>query len=284
MSDNDDPNWTMEIHSHSGWFDTDLSELWRYRDLILLFVRRDFVAYYKQTVLGPLWFLLQPLFTTIVFTIIFSNIAHISTDGVPPFLFYLAGTVGWSYFANCMTQTSNTFIVNAGIFGKVYFPRLVVPISVVISNLFTFAIQFGLFLIFLVFFNLTGSSLEPNVWILIIPLLIVQMAALGLGMGILISSMTTKYRDLALALTFGVQLWMYATPVVYPLSQIPAQWQWLFALNPMTAVIETFRYAFLGSGAIQPWMLGMSLGMTILILAVGIVLFSRMEKTFMDTI
>jgi lipopolysaccharide transport system permease protein len=280
----DDSDWTMVIRSRSGWFDIDLSELLRYRDLILLFVRRDFVAYYKQTVLGPLWFLLQPLLSTVVFTVIFSNIAHISTDGLPPFLFYMSGTVAWTYFANCMTQTSNTFITNAGIFGKVYFPRLVVPIAVVISNLITFAIQFGLFLVFLLYFYLQGSVIHPNVWLLLLPILLVQMAALGLGVGILISSMTTKYRDLTLALAFGVQLWMYATPVVYPLSQISTKWQWFFALNPMTAVIETFRYAFLGSGAIQPWILGVSFGMTILILVIGIVLFSRVEKTFMDTI
>jgi lipopolysaccharide transport system permease protein len=274
----------MKIRSRSGWFDIDIAELWRYRDLILLFVRRDFVAYYKQTVLGPLWFLLQPLFTTVVFTLIFSNIAHISTDGLPPFLFYMAGTVAWAYFAGCMTQTSNTFIANAGIFSKVYFPRLVVPVSVVISNLLSFAIQFGLFLLFLFYFYLNGSPVQPNYWILLTPILLIQMAALGLGMGILISSMTTRYRDLALALGFGVQLWMYATPIVYPLSQIPAHWQWLFALNPMTAVVETFRYAFLGSGGIQPWMLGVSFSMTILILAGGIILFSHIEKTFMDTI
>lgn len=280
----DDSNWTMEIRSKSGWFDIDLSELWRYRDLIILFVKRDFVAFYKQTVLGPLWFLLQPLLTTVIFTIIFSNIAHISTDGLPPFLFYMAGTVAWTYFASCMTQTSNTFINNAGIFGKVYFPRMVVPISIVISNLLTFAIQFLLFLVFAGYFYLKGSALHPNLWIVLFPFLLIQMAALGLGMGILISSMTTKYRDLALALGFGAQLWMYATPVVYPLSQIPAKWQWLFALNPMTAIVETFRYMFLGSGAIQPWMIGVSLGMTILILSLGIVLFSRVEKTFMDTI
>ncbi|MDD1681518.1 MAG: ABC transporter permease [Methanoregula sp.] len=250
----------------------------------MLFVQRDFIAYYKQTVLGPLWFILQPLFTTVVFTIIFSSIAHIPTDGFPPFLFYLSGTIAWTYFATCMTKTSNTFMANAGIFGKVYFPRLVVPISIVISNLISFAIQFGLFLIFLLWFYLNGSTIQPNVWILLTPLLLVQMAALGLGMGILISSLTTKYRDLALAFGFGVQLWMYATPVVYPLSQIPAQWQWLFALNPMTAIVETFRYAFLGSGAIQSWMLGVSLGMTILVLILGIVLFSRVEKNFMDII
>jgi lipopolysaccharide transport system permease protein len=279
-----DSDWTMEIRSRSGWFDINIAEIWHYRDLIALFVQRDFIAYYKQTVLGPLWFLLQPLFTTVVFTIIFSSIARIPTDGIPPFLFYLSGTIAWTYFATCMTKTSNTFMANAGIFGKVYFPRLVVPISIVISNLISFAIQFGLFLIFLIWFYLNGSTVQPNVWIILTPLLLVQMAALGLGMGILISSLTTKYRDLALALGFGVQLWMYATPVVYPLSQIPAQWQWLFALNPMTAIVETFRYAFLGSGAIQPWMLGVSLGSTVLILVLGIVLFSRVEKNFMDII
>jgi len=280
----DDSDWTMVIRSRKGWFDIDVSELWRYRDLIVLFVRRDFVAYYKQTILGPLWFLLQPLLSTIVFTVIFSRIANIPTDGLPPFLFYMAGIVPWTYFASCLTQTSSTFITNAGIFGKVYFPRIVVPVSVVITNLLTFAIQFGLFLVFLLYFYLQGSIIHPNVWILLVPVLLFQMAALGLGMGILISSMTTKYRDLTYALGFGVQLWMYATPIVYPLSQIPAKWQWLIALNPMTAIIETFRYAFLGSGAIQPWVLGVSFAMTILILAIGIVLFSRVEKTFMDTI
>ncbi|MBN1166318.1 MAG: ABC transporter permease [Methanospirillaceae archaeon] len=274
----------MEIRPQCGWFNIDLAELWRYRDLIFLFVRRDFVAVYKQTILGPIWFLIQPLFTTIVFTVIFSNIAKIPTDGLPPMLFYMSGTVCWAYFASCMTQTSNTFISNAGIFGKVYFPRLVVPISVVITNLLTFFIQFGMFLAFILYFFLVGAPIHPTVWVLLTPFLLVQMATLGLGMGILISSMTTKYRDLAMALGFGVQLWMYATPIVYPLSQIPLKWQWLFAFNPMTAIIETFRYAFLGSGAIQPWMLILSAGVTVLILIVGIMFFSRVEKTFMDTV
>jgi lipopolysaccharide transport system permease protein len=283
-SPEDDADWTLEICPRKGWFAIDIPEIWRYRDLIFLFVRRDFVAYYKQTILGPLWFLIQPLVSAIVFTVIFSNIAGIPTDGLPPFLFYMAGIVPWTYFTSCLTQTSSTFITNAGIFGKVYFPRIVVPVSVVITNLLTFAIQFVLFLLFLAYFYLNGSAIHPNVWILLTPLLLVQMAALGLGIGILISSMTTKYRDLTFALGFGVQLWMYATPIVYPLSQIPATWQWLFALNPMTAIIETFRYAFLGSGAIQPWMIGISIGMTILILALGLMLFNRVERTFMDTI
>ncbi|MFZ3059400.1 MAG: ABC transporter permease [Candidatus Methanoperedens sp.] len=277
-------NWTTEIRPQTGWFDINLRELWSYRDLILLFVRRDFVAYYKQTILGPLWFFLQPLFTTIVFTIIFGKIAQIPTDGLPQVLFYMSGIVTWNYFASCLTQTSNTFVSNAGIFGKVYFPRLTVPVSVVITNLLTFVIQFGLFLIFMFYFYLSGSSFQPNIWILFTPFLLIQMAALGLGMGILVSSMTTKYRDLAFAVGFGVQLWMYATPVVYPLSQIPEKWQWLIALNPMTAIVETFRYAYLGAGTVQPMLLGISLSMTIIILAAGIVLFSRVQKTFMDTV
>lgn len=279
-----DSDWTMVIRSRTGWFDINLSEVWRYRDLILLFVRRDFISSYKQTILGPFWFLLQPLISTIVFTVIFSNIANISTDGLPPFLFYLSGIVAWYYFANCLSQTSTTFLTNAGIFGKVYFPRLVVPVSIIITNLITFALQFSFFLFFWVFFYLIGSNIHPNVWVLLIPALIVQMAALGLGTGIIISSLAIKYRDLAQALGLMVQFWMYATPIIYPLSQIPTQWQWLFALNPMTGIIETFRYAFLGHGAIQPWILGVSVCMTLLILFVGILLFNRVEKTFLDTI
>jgi lipopolysaccharide transport system permease protein len=279
-----DSDWTIVIRPYSGWFDINLKEIWSYRDLIMLFVRRDFVTYYKQTILGPLWFFLQPLFTTVVFTIIFGKIANIPTDGLPPMLFYMAGIITWNYFASCLTQTSNTFVTNAGIFGKVYFPRLAVPISVVITNLLTFAIQFGLFLVFMLYFYLNGSSIQPNIWILLAPFLLIQMAALGLGVGILVSSMTTKYRDLIFAVGFGVQLWMYATPVVYPLSHIPEKWQWLIALNPMTAIVETFRYAFLGAGTVQPMLLGISLGMTIIILAAGIVLFSRVQKTFMDTV
>jgi len=279
-----DVSWVMEIRPHNGWFNIDLAELWRYRDLIFLFVRRDFVTVYKQTILGPIWFLLNPLFTSIVYSLIFANIAKIQTDGIPPILFYMSGTIAWTYFAGCMIKTSNTFIENAGIFGKVYFPRLVVPISVVISNILTFLIQLAMFLVFLLYFIIIGTPVFPTIWVLFIPLLLVQMATLGLGMGILISSMTTKYRDLAMALGFGAQLWMYATPVVYPISQIPVKWQWLFAFNPMTAIVETFRYAFLGSGAIQPWMVVMSAGVTLLILIIGIMFFCRIEKTFMDTV
>ena len=280
----EDSNWTSIIRPRSGWFDINLPELWSYRDLIILFVRRDFVAFYKQTILGPLWFLIQPLFTTIVFTIVFGKIAKIPTDGLPQMLFYMAGITVWNYFSNCLNQTSNTFVTNAGIFGKVYFPRLTVPISVVITNMITFAIQFGLFLVFLGYFYYEGASVQPNSCILLMPLLLIQMAVLGLGMGIIISSLTTKYRDLAFAVGFGVQLWMYATPIVYPMSQIPVNWQWLIALNPMTAIVETFRYAFLGAGSIELWISGLSIGITIMILAIGIALFSKIEKTFMDTV
>ena len=280
----DDSEWTSIIRARRGWFDINYSELWSYRDLILLFVRRDFVAFYKQTILGPLWFLIQPLFTTLVFTVIFGKVAQISTDGLPQILFYMAGITVWNYFANCLTQTSNTFVTNAGIFGKVYFPRLTVPISVVITNLITFAIQFGLFLVFLLYFYVGGSSIQPNLWILLTPLLLIQMATLGLGIGIVVSSLTTKYRDLTFAVGFGVQLFMYATPIVYPLSQIPAKWHWLVALNPMVSIVECFRYAFLGAGSIYPWMACVSIGITIMILIIGILLFSKVERTFMDTV
>ena len=276
--------WTTIIKPRTGWLDINVAELWRYRDLITLFVRRDFVAQYKQTILGPLWFLIQPLLTTIVFTIIFGRIAQISTDGLPQFLFYMAGVTAWNYFAACLTKTSDTFVANANIFGKVYFPRLTVPVAIVITNLISFAIQFSLFLAFTAYFYIQGSKIEPNIWMLATPLLLIQMAALGLGVGIIVSSLTTKYRDLIYLVGFGSQLWMYATPIVYPISQIPAKWQWVYAFNPMAAVIGTFRYAFLGGSAVQLSQLALSAALTAVVLFIGIVLFSRIEKTFMDTV
>ncbi len=280
----DTQQWTYIIKPVSGWFDIHLSALWRYRDLVFLFVRRDFVAVYKQTILGPLWYLLQPLFTTLVFTVIFGKLARLSTDGVPPMIFYMSGIVVWRYFADCLSKTSNTFVGNSGIFGKVWFPRLTVPISVVISNLISFGIQFVLFLGFWTFFITKGAAISPKPLMLLLPLLILQMAALGLGLGIIASSLTTKYRDLVQLIGFGMQLWMYATPIVYPISLIPEKWQWLIALNPMAPIIEAFRYAFLGSGTIHFWHMGLSLGTTIIILIIGIILFSRVEKSFMDTV
>ncbi len=268
----------------SGWFDIRLSELWRYRDLIMLFVRRDFVAVYKQTILGPLWFLIQPLLTTVVFTIIFGRIAKIPTDGMPEMLFYLSGVVVWNYFAGCLNKTSDTFVTNAYLFGKVYFPRLAVPVSVVISNLVTFGIQFALFLCFLVYFSVSGTNVNLQPSVVFLPLLIFQMAALGLGFGIIVSSLTTKYRDLSQLVGFGVQLWMFATPIVYPASQIPVKLQWLIAINPMAPIIEFFRFSFFGVGAVSPLQMGVSGLTTLLVLGMGIVLFSRIEKSFMDTV
>ncbi|HEY4743390.1 MAG TPA: ABC transporter permease [Desulfuromonadaceae bacterium] len=287
MNETDTPDtgrWTTILTSRSGWLDLRLKDLWEYRDLIRLFVRRDFVSIYKQTILGPAWFLLQPLVSTIIFTIIFGNIAHIPTDGIPQPLFYLGGIVAWNYFAGCLNRTSDTFVANAGIFGKVYFPRLAVPVSIVIINLLTFAIQFALFLAIMGFFMVRGADVHPNGWVLLTPLLLLQMGALGLGLGILISSLTTKYRDLTFVTGFGVQLWMYASPIVYPMSQVPAKWQWLYAVNPVAAIVETFRHAFLGAGSVDLWRLGLSAGITLLLLLCGIVTFSRVEKTFMDTV
>lgn len=277
-------NWTSIIRPVNGWFNFSFEELWRYRDLIMLFVRRDFVAVYKQTILGPLWFFIQPLFSSIVFTVIFGKIAQIPTDGIPPMLFYMSGIVSWNYFSTCLTTTSNTFIANANIFGKVYFPRLTVPISVVTVNLLTFAIQFVLFLGFMLFFYWQGAPIHSSWGILLTPFLIVQMGILGLGVGILVSSLTTKYRDLTFMLGFGTQLWMYATPIVYPMSQIPERWQWLYALNPMASVIETFRYMYLGSGSVNLKYLAISAVITLFIFFAGIIMFTRIEKTFMDTV
>lgn len=276
--------WTTIISPSYPWYHLDLAELWRYRDLIFLFVRRDFVAQYKQTILGPIWFFLQPLFTTIIFTVVFGKIAKISTDGMPAFLFYLSGTVCWGYFSVSLQEISNTFISNAGIFGKIYFPRLVIPISIVISNIFKFLIQFVLFLGFLLYYYFQGANLSPSWWVLLLPVLILQMALLGIACGILISSMTTKYRDLSLVVSFGIQLWMFVTPVVYPLSQIPMKYRHYFAANPMAPVLETFRSIFLGTKSlnIEYVILGWLLTLTLLFL--GLVLFRKVEKNFMDTI
>ncbi len=284
MSDERGIEWTSVIRPVSGWFDIHLSEIWRYRDLIMLFVRRDFVSIYKQTILGPVWFLLQPIFTTVVFTIIFGRIAKIPTDGLPQPLFYMAGVVAWSYFSGCLSKTSGTFVGNAAIFGKVYFPRLTVPISNVISSLISFAIQLALFLFFLGYYAASGAQVGVTPFVVLFPLLLLQMAALGLGFGIIVSSLTTKYRDLTHLVGFGVQLWMYATPVVYPISRIPSKWQWIVSVNPIAPVIEAFRYIFLGAGTVDPWQMALSVTMTLLILLIGIVLFSRIEKSFMDTV
>ncbi len=276
--------WDLVIEPPRGWLALHLRDLWRYRDLAGLFVRRDFVATYKQTILGPLWHVIQPLLTTLMFTVVFGRIAGLPTDGVPQFVFYMAGTTVWNYFAQCLTRTSNTFIANAGIFGKVYFPRMVVPVSVVISQLIAFAIQFGFFLAVYGLFWARGAPVQPNWAILLLPVLLAMMAGLGLGFGVIISSLTTKYRDLQVLVQFGVQLWMYATPVIYPLSTMGEKYRWLIVANPMTAIVETFRYAFFGTGVFSWAYLGYSAGFMVLLLLAGMAVFNRVERTFMDTV
>jgi lipopolysaccharide transport system permease protein len=278
-------DWSLIIQPQRNWLDLRLGELWRYKDLVLLFVRRDFVAAYKQTILGPLWYLIQPLLTTLTFTVIFGAIAKLPTDGLPQFLFYLSGTVIWTYFADCLTKTSNTFVQNANLFGKVYFPRLAVPVSILISNLITFLIQFGLFIAFAAFFALRGADIHPNwLWVALSPALVLMMAGLGLGFGVIISALTTKYRDLRFLVTFGVQLLMYATPVIYPVSSIPEQFRWLILANPLTPIVEAFRYAFLGAGTVDPGHLLYALAFMLAAVVVGSLVFNRVEATFMDTV
>lgn len=267
----------------TGWFDINIKEVWQYRDLIMLFVRRNFVSQYKQTILGPLWAIIQPLLTTVVFTVVFGSLAGLSADGVPSFLFFLSGTVAWQYFSGCLTNTANTFTGNAGILGKVYFPRLVMPISTVMTNLISFAVQMAMFLGFLIYYWIKGA-VQPNWYVLLTPVLIVHMAMLSLGTGVIISALTTKYRDLKMLVSFGVQLWMYATPVAYDIGIIPAKYMGLYMLNPMTPVVNTFRNAFLGLGSFNLGYYLLSWVVTLVILFVGVVLFSRVEKTFMDTV
>jgi len=277
-------HWDLDISPRRNLLDLRLGDLWRARDLVLLFVWRDFVAFYKQTILGPLWYLIQPLLTTVIFTFIFGSVAKLPTDGLPQFLFYMSGTVVWSYFATCITKTSDTFITNTQLFGKVYFPRLAVPVSILISSLIAFAIQFFFFLGFMGYFALRGTVLHPNIWILFTPVLIFMMAGLGLGFGIIISSLTTKYRDLRFLVTFGVQLLMYATPVIMPISSFPQRFLWIIQANPMTPIIETFRYAFLGAGNMNLPDLAYGFGFMIVVVVIGTLIFNRVEATFMDTV
>ncbi|MEQ1733125.1 MAG: ABC transporter permease [Bacteroidia bacterium] len=277
-------SWDIEIHPQTKWYNLQLMQLWRYRDLLLLFVRRDFVAFYKQTILGPLWFLVQPIITTITFSIIFGNLAGISTEGVPKVLFYMSTLVLWTYFADTLTKTADTFSANAHLFGKVYFPRMIVPLSVVVSNLIKLGIQLGLFVAFYIYYLAKGATFVPTTALWLVPYLIVLIAILGLGLGIIISSLTTKYRDLKFLVTFGVQLLMYASPIVYPLSTVPAEYRVYVLANPITAIIETFKYAFLGIGEFNAMHLAYSTAVTFIILIIGLIIFHRVEKSFMDTV
>ena len=280
-------DWDIIITNRSSLFHIDLQEIWRYRDLLAMYVKRDIVTFYKQTILGPLWFIIQPLLTTIMFMFVFGGIAGISTDGIPQAVFYLAGLVCWNYFQDCLSKCSDTFNANQAIFGKVYFPRLVVPFSIVISNLIKMFIQFALFLVVYGYYFATGVGFHLNATILLVPILIVMLGCLGLGFGMIISSMTTKYRDLRFLITFGIQLWMYATPVIYPLSVMKdtyPKYIWVLVANPLTAILETFKYAFTGVGVFDWGYLAYSIGFTIVVLLLGIVIFNRVQRNFMDVI
>ena len=277
-------HWTTVITPNGSVFHVPWRELWEYRDLIYRFVHRDFVSRYKQTVLGSLWYVLQPLFTSLMFTLVFNKIANISTGEIPPILFFLAGTVCWSYFQSCVTQTASTFTANAGIFDKVYFPRLAVPVSQLISNLIGFAMQMALFIALYIYYLFQGAGIEMGWRIVVLPVLMIQMAALGLGVGCLVSGLTTRFRDLQIMLGFFMQLWMYASCVAYPLSSVPENLRWIFALNPMVFIIEAFRFAFMGQGTVYLWQICASMLVSIVVVFFGLALFNKMERTCVDMI
>jgi lipopolysaccharide transport system permease protein len=288
MSLQPEDHWDIEISPRNDLFDLRLRDTWHYRDLLLLLVRRDFVSFYKQTILGPLWFFIQPAITVAIYTLVFSNLAGISTEGVPAPLFYLAGTVIWNYFSECLTKTSTVFKDNSAMMGKVYFPRLIMPLSIVFSNLIRFGVQFLLFIVMMLFFIFfRGAGLHMTIYVLLFPLLILMIAALGLGLGMIISAVTTKYRDLAFVVTFGVPLLMYTTTVIYPLSTALAKYPaygWVIRYNPVTPVIETFRYGFFGDASFSWGLLAYSAAVTAVILLLGMVIFNKVEKTFVDTV
>ena len=275
--------WTTVIRPKNRLFDLKLRELWQYRDLIVMFVKRDFKTMYKQTILGPLWIVINPILTTLMQVLVFGNIADISTDGMPQFLFYMAGNTMWLYFSSCLTKTSTTFTANAAVFGKVYFPRLVTPISIVISGLISFGVQFAIFLVTDIYYMVNGM-IHPGLLVLITPLLVIELALLGMGCGIIISALTTKYRDLAVLVTFGVQLWMYGSAIIFPVSSLPEKWAHLLMLNPVVPIVEAFRYAYTGHGTFSVKYLGIGAIVTLVILFVGMVIFNKVEKTFMDTV
>lgn len=275
--------WTETIETQHSLFDLKLKEVWRYKDLVYMFVKRDFVSSFKQTILGPIWFFINPILTTIVYLVVFGKIANLSTDGAPPLLFYLAGVTLWNYFAGSLTGTSYTFTGNASIFGKVYFPRLVTPISIVISNLMRLAVQFLLFVIIWGYY-LSKDEIHPNLWMLATPFLIALMAIFALGAGMLFSSLTTKYKDLGMLLGFGVSLFMYATPVIYPASALFGPFKKISYYNPLTGIFECFKYGWLGVGDFSPLMLGVSTIIIFILFTIGLVTFNKVEKTFMDTV
>lgn len=277
--------WDLTIEPQGNLFHLNLRDVWRYRDLLGLLVKRDFTAFYKQTILGPLWFFIQPLFTTITFVFVFGNLAGLSTDGLPQPLFYMLGIVAWNYFAECVTKTSTVFKDNANIFGKVYFPRLIMPLSIVVSNLVKLGVQLLMFLILLIYFVIRKDYV-PNFssYTLLVPVYLIIMAALGLGVGMIISAMTTKYRDLSFLVTFGIQLFMYATPVIYPISSAPSEYKWLIEINPMTSILEGIRFSTLGVGSFSFVSLFYTIIFTTAVLIFGVLIFNKVEKSFVDTV
>ena len=276
--------WTEEIKSETPLFSINFREIWHYRDLLLMLVKRDFITFYKQTILGPLWFIIQPLLTTVIFIVIFGNIAKLSTDGIPQLAFYFAGITIWNYFSESLTKTSSVFTANASIFGKVYFPRLIMPLSIVASSLLKFAVQFALFILVVLYYTFVAQSIQPNIWILFTPVLILLMALFALGVGMIFSSLTTKYKDLTFLLAFGIQLFMYITPVVYPSSALPEKFQILAKINPLSSIFECFRYAYLGTGTFTIADLLISTLVIVFLFFTGVLVFNKVEKSFMDTV
>jgi lipopolysaccharide transport system permease protein len=276
--------WTEEIKSHDSLFSINIKEVWSYRDLLIMLVKKEYITFYKQTILGPIWFFIQPILTTVIYVLLFGQIAKLSTDGSPQIAFYLSGITLWNYFSECLTKTSSVFKDNAAVMGKVYFPRLIMPLSIVVSGLMKFAIQFALFISVIIYFTFIKESIHPNAWVLITPLLLLLMASFSLGMGMIFSALTTKYKDLVFLLTFGIQLLMYATPVVYSIASIPEKYRWILIANPLTGIFECFRYGYLGSGSFEPSSLIMSAGIITIILIIGVVIFNKVEKSFMDTV
>lgn len=277
-------HWTEEIRSEHSLFSINFKEVWRYRDLLFMLLKRDFITFYKQTILGPLWFIIQPLLTTLIYIVLFVQVAKIDVGGVPSLAFYLSGVTIWNYFSDSLIKTANVFQGNASVFGKVYFPRLIMPLSVVFSSLMKFVIQFLLFVGVVVYYAYVTEEIKPNMWVLMTPILLLMMACFALGVGMIFSSMTTKYKDLSFLLAFGVQLYMYATPVVYPITAMPDKYRWIVSMNPLTSIFECYRFGYLGEGHFEPQRLLYSAIIIIILLLTGTLIFNKVEKSFMDTI
>ena len=277
-------NWTEEIKSNTNLLSVNVKEIWHYRDLIYMLVKRDFITFYKQTILGPIWFFVQPILTSLIYLVLFGQVAKLSTDGLPQLAFYLSGITIWNYFSESLSKTSTVFKDNSGVFGKVYFPRLIMPLAIVVSGLMKFSIQFGLFIAVVLYYTFIEKTIQPNSWVLMTPVLIVLMATFALGLGMIFSSLTTKYKDLTFLLSFGIQLAMYATPVVYPISALPVHYRWIVEANPLTAIFECFRYGYLGSGHFDPFSLVYSTICIFIIFTIGVLIFNIVEKSFMDTV